>query len=160
MRRINGSSANRILKWLRSNNYSSSLTKLELKAPQKRQHSHSVWHKDFSAIDLWSPRFIRQKLNYIHNNPVRAGLCDHPAKWRWSSYHAYLPHEAGSVPIEVDWRAYWNEESGEEESAPGLRSSISGGGQSPPGNDGVGVRDGVENSISCGGQSSPGNDGS
>src|SRR2546430_13576463 len=44
----------------------------------------------------------RQKLNYIHLNPIRAGLCDHPAKWRWSSYHAYLPHELGAVPIEID----------------------------------------------------------
>jgi len=45
-----------------------------------------------------------------HMNPVRAGLCDHPAKWRWSSYNAYLPHDAGSVPIEVDKRWLWTEE--------------------------------------------------
>src|SRR5256886_17680735 len=50
----------------------------------------------------------RQKLNYIHLNPIRAGLCDHPAKWRWSSYHAYLPHELGAVPIEIDWHWRWN----------------------------------------------------
>jgi hypothetical protein len=41
---------------------------------------------------------------------VRAGLCDHPAKWRWSSYKAYLPHEPGSVPIEVDQKWLWTEE--------------------------------------------------
>ncbi len=52
-------------------------------------------------------KFIRQKLNYIHLNPVRAGLCDHPAKWRWSSYHAYVPHEPETVPIEIDWRWLW-----------------------------------------------------
>jgi hypothetical protein len=43
-------------------------------------------------------------------NPVRAGLCDHPAKWRWSSYHAYFPHELYSVPIEIDQRWRWTEE--------------------------------------------------
>ncbi len=43
-------------------------------------------------------------------NPVRAGLCDHPGKWRWSSSQAYLPHEPGSVPIEVDKRWLWTEE--------------------------------------------------
>jgi len=59
-------------------------------------------------VDIWSHKFIRQKLNYIHLNPVRAGFCDHPAKWPWSSYHAYLPHESGSVPIEVDWRWLWS----------------------------------------------------
>jgi hypothetical protein len=41
-------------------------------------------------------------------NPVRAGFCDHPAKWRWSSYHAYFPHEPGLVPSEIDWRWLWN----------------------------------------------------
>ena len=27
---------------------------------------------------------------YIHLNPVKAGLVDHPAKYKWSSYAAYL----------------------------------------------------------------------
>ena len=26
---------------------------------------------------------------YIHNNPVKAGLCEFPAKYRWSSAHLY-----------------------------------------------------------------------
>ena len=66
--------------------------------------------KEFSAVDIWSRRFIRQKLHYIHMNPVRAGLCKHPGEWRWSSYNAYLTHEPGSVPIEVDHRWLWTEE--------------------------------------------------
>jgi hypothetical protein len=28
----------------------------------------------------------------------------------WSSYHAYMPHEAASVPIEIDWRWLWSAE--------------------------------------------------
>jgi hypothetical protein len=56
-------------------------------------------------------------------NPVRAGLCDHPAKWRWSSYHAYLPHEAGDVQIEIDQRWLWTEDE---------LSSAMGGRTSPP----------------------------
>jgi len=79
-------------------------------SPQKRQHTHSVWQKDPSVIDLWSHKFIRQKPKYLHLNPVRAGLCEHPAEWKWSSYRAYLPHRQGEVPIEVDWRAYWKDE--------------------------------------------------
>jgi hypothetical protein len=76
----------------------------------KSGQTHAVWMKEFSAVDIWSRRFIRQKLNYIHMNPVRAGLCDHPGKWRWSSYQAYMPHEPGTVPIEVDKRWLWSEE--------------------------------------------------
>ena len=112
MRRLKGVSARRILDWLREEGRASSLAKLRLDNPQRRSHTHAVWLKDFSAVDLWSPKFIRQKLHYIHCNPVRAGLCEHPANWRWSSYQAYLSHEQGDVPIEMDWRAFWELEAG------------------------------------------------
>lgn len=110
MGRLKSTSARAILDWLRETGHEVSLRKLALGAPQKRSHTHAVWLKDFSSIDLWTPKFIRQKLNYIHLNPVRAGLCKHPAEWRWSSYRAYLPHEPGSVPTEMDWRGYWSAE--------------------------------------------------
>lgn len=87
-----------------------SLAKLALPRRLKSGQTYSVWMKEFSAVDIWSRRFIRQKLHYIHMNPVRAGLCDHPAKWRWSTYAAYLPHEPEAVPIEVDKRWLWTEE--------------------------------------------------
>jgi putative transposase len=110
MGRLKSISARKILDWLHENNHDGSLAKLALHSPQKRRHTHAVWQKDFSSIDLWSAKFIRQKLNYIHLNPVRAGLCKHPAEWKWSSYRAYLPHASGSVPIEMDWRGFWSEE--------------------------------------------------
>lgn len=86
MRRLKSTSARHILDWLRESNQVASLRRLALAAPQSRSHTHSLWLKDFSSIDLWTTRFVRQKLNYIHLNPVRAGLCKHPAEWRWSSY--------------------------------------------------------------------------
>jgi putative transposase len=86
MRRLKSTSARLILDWLRESNHLVSLEKLALSVPQVRSHTHSLWQKDFSSIDLWTSRFIRQKLNYIHLNPVRAGLCEHPADWQWSSY--------------------------------------------------------------------------
>jgi REP element-mobilizing transposase RayT len=108
--RLKGRSAVSILNWLRAEVQSTSLAKLALGKPLKSGQTHAVWMKEFSAIDIWSRKFIRQKLNYIHMNPVRAGLCDHPGKWRWSSYQAYLPHEPGTVPIEIDQRWLWSEE--------------------------------------------------
>lgn len=108
--RIRGLSARKTIDWLREEKHFSSLAKLALQSPQKKSHTHSVWQKESAVIDLWSHKFARQKLNYIHQNPVRAGLCKHPAEWHWSSYRAYYPHEKGSVPIEIDRLAYWKEE--------------------------------------------------
>ena len=31
---------------------------------------------------------LREACRYVVLNPVRAGLCDHPSEWRWSSYRA------------------------------------------------------------------------
>ena len=109
LRRVRGHSAREILSWLRTEQHLMSLKKLQLAIPQKRNHTHAVWQKDPSVIDLWSPKFVRQKLNYLHLNPVRAGLCQHPAEWKWSSYRAYLPHDIGDVPIEIDWQTHWRE---------------------------------------------------
>ena len=106
--KLKGRAATKILKSLRMQSCCEVLDKFQLPQPLKSGQTHAVWLKDFSSIDIWSHKFIRQKLHYIHMNPVRAGFCDHPAKWRWSSYHAYLPHKAGEVPIEIDWRWLWS----------------------------------------------------
>jgi len=95
--RLKGRAAAAILKWLRKEQCEALLARLRLPHSLSSGQTHAVWLQDFSAIDIWSRRFIRQKLNYIHNNPVRAGLCDHPGKWRWSSFQSYFPHEPGSV---------------------------------------------------------------
>jgi hypothetical protein len=49
--------------------------------------------------ELWQPRFFdralrtveeyNKKVEYIHLNPVRAGLVSRPEDWRWSSYNEY-----------------------------------------------------------------------
>jgi hypothetical protein len=36
---------------------------------------------------------------YLALNPVRAGLCDGPAEWRWSSYRAVLGESRASLTL-------------------------------------------------------------
>ena len=48
---------------------------------------------------LWQPRFFdralrtvkeyNEKVEYIHLNPVKAGLASCPEDWQWSSYNEY-----------------------------------------------------------------------
>ena len=109
LKQIKGASAHHIIKWLRAEGHEKSLEKLKLDNPKKRAHQYALWLEKFFPVELWSFKFVQQKLQYIHNNPVRAGLCKHPADWQWSSYRAYFPHEPGSVPVEIDWQTYWKE---------------------------------------------------
>jgi len=46
-----------------------------------RKTRHKVWQDDFHDVLVWSPAVIRQKLNYIHGNPVRWGLVSAPGEW-------------------------------------------------------------------------------
>ena len=55
---------------------------------------------------LRTVREYHEKVEYIHLNPVRAGLVQRPDDWKWSSVHDYTgtlraPAGAGS-PIPVD----------------------------------------------------------
>jgi REP element-mobilizing transposase RayT len=43
------------------------------------------WQQHNHPILLYSRDVILQKLNYIHNNPVRAGFIAAPEHWLWSS---------------------------------------------------------------------------
>lgn len=52
--------------------------------------------------DLWSPEAITGSINYIHNNPVRAGLVARAEDWPWSSRGWYLGRS--ETPIEMDVR--------------------------------------------------------
>jgi len=104
-------SAKKTIDWLKDEGHSVSLNKLRRQIPGKRNHTYSVWQKRVKSVDLNSQKFILQKISYVHMNPVRAGLCDHPAKWKWSSYLAYLSHDpSDAVPIEPDKQAFWSEE--------------------------------------------------
>jgi putative transposase len=106
---IKGKSAKKILDWLKENRHHESLAKLKRNNPKKRNHSFSVWQKGIKSIDLESQKFVLQKTNYTHMNPVRAKLCAHPAGWKWSGYRAYFPHEPGDVPMEIDNAVYWSD---------------------------------------------------
>lgn len=108
--RFRGLSARRIIAYLKEAEANDWLRKLTLSSTQKRNHKFALWHKDPSIVHLFSDKFAIQKSSYIHANPTRAGLTDHPAKWKWSSYFSYLPHEDGDVAIEMDRKPYWTNE--------------------------------------------------
>lgn len=50
---------------------------------------NQVWQESFKALPLWSGWMIRQKIDYIHANPIRAGLFKTTPEYRWSSFHSF-----------------------------------------------------------------------
>ncbi len=50
---------------------------------------HQIWERNSLSVGVWTEDVLKQKLDYIHNNPVRAGLCTSPEDYRFSSAALY-----------------------------------------------------------------------
>jgi REP element-mobilizing transposase RayT len=55
----------------------------------KKPQEYKVWQDGYHAIDVWSNKFIYQKLNYIHMNPVEDGIVERPEDYLYSSARTY-----------------------------------------------------------------------
>ncbi len=53
----------------------------------------SIWMRRFDDFVITSERQFIVKLEYIHNNPVKAGLADQAMDWKWSSARFWLQDE-------------------------------------------------------------------
>lgn len=64
-----------------------------------RRHklSDKLFRTPFSSSKLASRFQVAENILYILNNPVKAGICNHPKEYRWSSYHFYDSKQA--VPL-------------------------------------------------------------
>lgn len=68
-------------------------------ARKNSTHSqHQIWRRDNHPFELYSPRMIRQKLNYIHMNPVKAKMVANPEDYILSSASNYV---SGNGVLEV-----------------------------------------------------------
>ncbi len=64
---------------------------------RKYKYTGYVWQGRFKSNVIGSDEYILHCLEYIHNNPVRAKIVNHPGEYRWSSYRLY--HE-GINPLQ------------------------------------------------------------
>lgn len=47
--------------------------------------NYKFWQHHNKPIELWSEKVIKQKIEYIHNNPVESGFVINPVDWKYSS---------------------------------------------------------------------------
>jgi REP element-mobilizing transposase RayT len=101
LRYINGIVSRRVIDYLREKDFRSSLEKLrhEIK-PQN--YRYSLWQHHNNSLSLTSESFFMQKVNYIHQNPVRAGLVETAVDYRWSSARYWKGCTLENEPLRVD----------------------------------------------------------
>ena len=60
---------------------------------------YQFWQHHNKPIELWSPSVIKQKIDYIHNNPVEAGFVTEPIEWKYSSARNFADDHTA---VEID----------------------------------------------------------
>ena len=65
--------------------------------------SYRLWQRGGGYDrNIWTAAEVREKIEYIHANPVRRGLVEHPRQWRWSSWHAWHGEGSHEEPVRID----------------------------------------------------------
>ena len=101
LRYINGILSHRVIGYLKEGGFTASLEKLR-SAAKGRGHEYSLVDHHSSALPVFSESFFMQKVNYIHLNPVRAGLVERAEDYRWSSARCWLRREAEDEPLRME----------------------------------------------------------
>ncbi|MBX3289317.1 MAG: transposase [Acidobacteria bacterium] len=108
LRFMNGISAKRIIDHLKAGEYNTSLLKLR-EATKKNNYKYSLWEHHPNSFEIYGEDTLMQKVNYIHQNPVRAGLVEKAEDYLYSSARIWnrrpLENEPLLVDIDkIDWR--------------------------------------------------------
>jgi putative transposase len=73
-------------------------------ATNSRNTDNQFWRQDNQPKEMYSEHFIKQKLAYIHNNPVEEGIVDKAEEYLYSTARDYyFGKKIGLLEIEWLW---------------------------------------------------------
>lgn len=101
LRYINGIASRRVINFLKETGHESSLAKLQ-HSVGPRQHKYSLWDHHPNVKLVTTENGLMEKANYIHMNPVRAGLVESPEDYRWSSIRCWQRRPLENEPLLMD----------------------------------------------------------
>jgi putative transposase len=91
----------RVTRKLRKRKRRPSAAQLRLPFVEMGEPLRAFWQARFYDFNVYTSGKKKEKLNYMHTNPVKRGLVEHPKDWRWSSWNFYWGKNAGMVMIDV-----------------------------------------------------------
>ncbi len=84
----------RVAKRLRRRKRRFAAGQMELPFEMGCEEPRSFWQARFHDFNVYRSEKIKEKLNYMHANPVKRGLVNHPKDWEWSSWGFYYGEKA------------------------------------------------------------------
>ena len=86
---------------LRKPQHKSPAGQFRLAFPEPAERPRAFWQARFYDFNVYTNRKKREKLDYMHRNPLSRGLVKHPKDWPWSSWPFYGMREPGLVRIDL-----------------------------------------------------------
>jgi REP element-mobilizing transposase RayT len=77
--------------------------KFEEAGTETERADYKVWQDSFWEQNIFTEKFLRQKLDYIHLNPVRAGMVETTTDYPYSSFKNYHLHDHQLIEIDTQW---------------------------------------------------------
>ena len=103
IQRFKSFTALEIIKFLQQKNIKSVLDQLAFyKKAHKNQTNYQIWQEGCHPEMITTNTMMKQKIEYIHYNPVKRGYVDLPEHWRYSGYRNYFDSEFDIVFDLVD----------------------------------------------------------
>ena len=66
----------------------------------QRNSNYQIWTHENHALECFSPEFTTTRVNYIHENPVRAGIVESAEEFLYSSARNYFGKK-GLIPVVI-----------------------------------------------------------
>ena len=101
VRELKKATSNLILRQLEAEGNEKALAVLAAAAEHTKKKDHAIWEEEYQAKDVFSPNFLRQKVEYTHNNPCQPHwqLAAKPEEYVWSSAAFYLTGRRALIPL-------------------------------------------------------------
>jgi len=94
-------SARKIIDSFKMDQHSRWLKRMKrVKPAYKNDQEFQFWEESYHPKQVVGDEMMMQKINYIHQNPVKRGYVDKPEYWRYSSARNYLGEE-GLIPVDI-----------------------------------------------------------
>jgi len=101
LRFAKGIISRRVIGYLKEGDHRVSLEKLRV-GMNSKGHQYTLWEHHSNVMLLTSESTFMQRVNYIHQNPVRARLAERAEDYRWSSFRCWANRVLADEPLLMD----------------------------------------------------------
>ena len=101
VREFKKTTAGLILRQYEAEGNQAALDFLSAAVKSRKKQQYVVWQAEYQAKNVFSCTFLRQKLDYVHENPTQPhwSLVERPEDYVWSSARFYLTEGRALIPL-------------------------------------------------------------